>query len=139
MPILVTGEVVDQAKVFPHTEEPVQRRRAQIGIYEQDSLAELCESNGQVGGDGGLALSGLRAGDQQRTGWMIGGGKQDGCAKTAKRFCQGRVLFRLLINAMPCQSRPAAVAIFFAAENLGVFQQLGHAVVIAVELGYRGD
>jgi len=26
MPILMTGEVVDQAKVFPHTEEPVQRR-----------------------------------------------------------------------------------------------------------------
>jgi len=74
----------------------------------------------------------------KETGWMIGGGKQDGCAKTAKRFCQGRVLLRLLINAMPCQSRPAAVAIFFAAENLGVFQQLGHAVVIAVELGTAG-
>jgi len=42
--------------------------------------------------------------------------------KTAKRFCQRRVLFRLLINAMPCQSRLAAVAIFFATENLGVFQ-----------------
>ena len=138
-PILMTGEIVDQAKVFPHAEEPVQRRRTQIGIHEQDPLAKLCESNGQVGGDGGLALSGLRAGDQQRTGRMIGGGKQDGCAKTAKRFCQRRVLFRFLINAMPCQSRLVAVAIFFVAENLGVFQQPGHAEVVAVELGYCGN
>jgi len=99
----------------------------------------LRESNGQVGGDGGLALSGLRAGDQQRTGWMIGGGKQDGCAKTGETLLPTPGLFRLLINAMPCQSRLAAVAIFFATENLGVFQQLGHAVVIAVELGYCGD
>jgi len=55
---------------------------------------------------------------------MIGGGKQDGCAKTAKRFCQRRVCFASSSMRLPCQSRLAAVAIFFATENLGVFQQL---------------
>jgi len=46
---------------------------------------------------------------------MIGGGKQNRRAQTAKRLYQGRVCLSFLINALPRRFRFAAVAIFFGA------------------------
>jgi hypothetical protein len=109
------SEVADQAHVLPRSEQPVQGRCSQIRIYKQNSLADTSESNGQIAGDGGLALSGLRAADKQGTGRTIGGRKQDRCSQTAKRFDQWCLLRLLGINAMPGAIWLSAVPIPVAA------------------------
>jgi hypothetical protein len=95
-------------------------------------LAELCEGYGQIGGDGGLALSGVGAANEQRTWRTIGGRKQDRCSQTAKRFDQRCMLRSVRINSMPCRGRLPAVPISIPAESFGVFQQPVRAAVIAI-------
>jgi len=66
--------------VAGETENASDARLAEVGIDEDGAVAQLGESDGEIGGSRGFAFAGKGAGDEDDLGRVIGLRKQDGCA-----------------------------------------------------------
>ena len=70
-----------------HFEQLMQAAPAQVAIHQQHAGPGKSQRAGQVGGNGGFALAGHCAGDQEDFGPLaLGGKKEQGRTKTAIRF-----------------------------------------------------
>src|SRR5581483_10100709 len=113
--------------VAGETENASDARLAEVGIDEDGAVAQLGESDGEIGGSRGFAFAGKGAGDEDDLGRVIGLRKQDGCASGAKRF--GHLRFGQMLRdkldaslvavARDAVEKSAALAIAVAGGELG--------------------
>jgi len=120
MPILVTGEVVDQARFSAHR-EPVQRRRPNRHLRAR--LAARGASGQWTGWWRWWSCpSGCVLVTRKEPGWMIGGEK----ARWMCEDCETLLTRGVLLASYRCDAMPKAglrPLHFLCGENLGVFQQ----------------
>ena len=83
-PVLQDGA---QAAVIGQVEDLVHARLAHIGIDEKHFAADLRHGDGEIAGDGGFALRGAGAGEDQDAGTAaVFAGEEDGGEDDAKGF-----------------------------------------------------
>src|SRR5712692_2021252 len=93
-----SGEEGTEAGVLATAEaqEAADAGLAQIGVDKQGAIAKLRESDGEIGGSGGLAFARQSAGHEDDLGRMIGLRKKERGAERAKSF--GHLRFREMLG-----------------------------------------